>query len=45
MSDFHREFPEIKISAIIPFIASIHGGDKLFDFLKKNENIDVIENV
>ena len=45
MSDFHREFPEIKISAIIPFIASIDGGDKLFDFLKKNENIDVIENV
>lgn len=45
MSDFHREFPSTKINAILPFIASIDGGTKLLDFLHKNENIGIIDNV
>lgn len=45
IDDFHKEFPNIKINALLPFIASIDGGTKLNEFLKKNDGIDAIETI
>ena len=45
MSDFHREFPDITIRALKPFIASIDGGKTFNDFLAKNDSILVMDEV
>ena len=42
MADFHREFPQVKMAALIPFIASIDGGKALDEFLAKNDSITAV---
>ncbi len=42
IADFHREYPQIKINALISFIASIDGGKTLEEFLSKNDSITAI---
>lgn len=43
MADFHRELPNVKVTVLTPFVASIDGGAALEEFLKKNDEIDSIE--
>jgi nicotinamidase/pyrazinamidase len=43
MADFHREFPEVTIRALKPFIASIDGGKAFDEFLAKNDSILVMD--
>lgn len=43
MADFHRELPDVNVTVLIPFVASIDGGTALNDFLKKNDEINSIE--
>ena len=45
IDDFHREFPNIKINVLMPFVASIDGGKTLDEYLAKNESITRIDNV
>ena len=45
MSDFHREFHDVKIGALIPFIGSIDGGKEFSNFLYRNDNIEQITDV
>ena len=43
MADFHREFPEVTLRALKPFIASIDGGKAFDEFLAKNDSILVMD--
>lgn len=43
VSDFHREFPGVKVTVLLPFVASIDGGKALNDFLKANDEIQFSE--
>lgn len=45
VADFHREFPDVKLSVLLPFSPSIDDGSTLLDFLKKNDSINAIEKV
>lgn len=45
IDDFHREFPNIKINVITPFIASIDDGKTFDDFVAKNDYITRIDTV
>lgn len=45
IDDFHREFPNIKINVLMPFVASIDGGKALDEYLKKNDSITPIYEV
>lgn len=45
VDDFHREFPNIKINILTPFVASIDGGKTLDEFLLKNDSITRIDSV
>ena len=44
-SDFHREFPDVKINMLLPFIASIDDGTKLNEFIRKNDSINSIDTI
>ena len=44
-SDFHREFPDVKINMLQPFIASIDDGTKLNEFIRKNDSINSIDKI
>ena len=39
VADFHREFPDVKITVLEPFCPSIDGGAALTEFLNKNDEI------
>ena len=45
IKDFHKEFPSVKINVLLPFVASIDGGEKLDNFLKDSESITAIEEI
>ena len=45
IEDFHREFPNIKINVLMPFVASIDGGKTFDEFIAKNDYITRYEKV
>ena len=45
IEDFHREFPNIKINVLMPFVASIDGGKTFDEFIAKNDYITCYEKV
>ena len=45
VDDFHREFPDISIRVLLPFVPSIDDGTTLAKFLHNNETIESVEMV
>ena len=45
IDDFHREFHNIHINAIMPFVASIDGGKTFDEYLDKCDSINRIDKV
>ncbi len=45
IKDFHKEFSKVKINVLLPFVASIDGGEKLEKFLSDCESITAIEEI
>jgi nicotinamidase/pyrazinamidase len=45
IEDFHREFPNIKINVLMPFVASIDGGKTFDEFIANSDYITRIDEV
>ena len=43
IDDFHREFPNIKINILMPFVASIDGGKTIDEYIANNDFLNRID--